>query len=228
MPRQRRVFCHSGSDFARRRRYRGRDRDPVHPGDRRRRRGGVRVAALSARGESQTGPQSDPPGDGRQFPDGSDDLERVARNRGCARGRRARGRRRGADPGHPRWRHRTGHGACPGLQEGGAGGHLEGHPGDRPPGRARTLPPPAPRSWAAATCSRPRPARSRRRHAGGGRGAARRARGGGRAGRHQALGGIRTTQQAAQYLYLVDQFLGSGWTSPATLRSVPRRCLTTC
>jgi deoxyribose-phosphate aldolase len=31
-------------------------------------------------------------------------------------------------------------------------------------------------------------------------------------------GGIRTTQQAAQYLYLVDQFLGSGWTSPATLR----------
>jgi deoxyribose-phosphate aldolase len=31
-------------------------------------------------------------------------------------------------------------------------------------------------------------------------------------------GGIRTTQQAAQYLYLADQFLGSGWTSPATLR----------
>jgi deoxyribose-phosphate aldolase len=31
-------------------------------------------------------------------------------------------------------------------------------------------------------------------------------------------GGIRTTQQAAQYLYLVDQFLGSGWTSPETLR----------
>jgi deoxyribose-phosphate aldolase len=31
-------------------------------------------------------------------------------------------------------------------------------------------------------------------------------------------GGIRTTQQAAQYLYLVDHFLGSGWTSPATLR----------
>lgn len=31
-------------------------------------------------------------------------------------------------------------------------------------------------------------------------------------------GGIRTTQQAAQYLWLVDHFLGSGWTSPATVR----------
>jgi deoxyribose-phosphate aldolase len=31
-------------------------------------------------------------------------------------------------------------------------------------------------------------------------------------------GGIRTTQQAAQYLYLVDHFMGSGWTSPDTLR----------
>ena len=31
-------------------------------------------------------------------------------------------------------------------------------------------------------------------------------------------GGIRTTQQAAGYLYLVDHFLGSGWTSPKTLR----------
>jgi deoxyribose-phosphate aldolase len=31
-------------------------------------------------------------------------------------------------------------------------------------------------------------------------------------------GGIRTTQQAAPYLYLVDHFLGSGWTSPETLR----------
>ena len=31
-------------------------------------------------------------------------------------------------------------------------------------------------------------------------------------------GGVRTTQQAAQYLYLVDHFLGSGWTAPATLR----------
>ncbi len=31
-------------------------------------------------------------------------------------------------------------------------------------------------------------------------------------------GGIRTTQQAAPYLYLVDQFLSSGWTSPDTLR----------
>jgi deoxyribose-phosphate aldolase len=31
-------------------------------------------------------------------------------------------------------------------------------------------------------------------------------------------GGIRTTQQAAPYLYLVDQFLRSGWTSPDTLR----------
>ena len=31
-------------------------------------------------------------------------------------------------------------------------------------------------------------------------------------------GGIRTTQQAAQFLYLVDYFLGSGWTSPDTLR----------
>jgi deoxyribose-phosphate aldolase len=31
-------------------------------------------------------------------------------------------------------------------------------------------------------------------------------------------GGIRTTQQAAPYLYLVDHFLGPGWTSPDTLR----------
>jgi deoxyribose-phosphate aldolase len=31
-------------------------------------------------------------------------------------------------------------------------------------------------------------------------------------------GGIRTTRQAAQYLYLVDQFMGSGWTAPSTLR----------
>jgi len=31
-------------------------------------------------------------------------------------------------------------------------------------------------------------------------------------------GGIRTTQQAARYLYLVDHFLGSGWTSPDMLR----------
>jgi deoxyribose-phosphate aldolase len=31
-------------------------------------------------------------------------------------------------------------------------------------------------------------------------------------------GGIRTTQQAAQYLYLVDHFMGSGWTRPETLR----------
>jgi deoxyribose-phosphate aldolase len=31
-------------------------------------------------------------------------------------------------------------------------------------------------------------------------------------------GGIRTTRQAAQYLYLVDHFLGSGWTGPETLR----------
>ena len=31
-------------------------------------------------------------------------------------------------------------------------------------------------------------------------------------------GGIRTAQQAAQYLYLTDHFLGSGWTSPETLR----------
>ena len=31
-------------------------------------------------------------------------------------------------------------------------------------------------------------------------------------------GGIRTTQQAVPYLYLVDHFLGSGWTSPETLR----------
>jgi deoxyribose-phosphate aldolase len=31
-------------------------------------------------------------------------------------------------------------------------------------------------------------------------------------------GGIRTTQQAAGYLYLVDHFLGSGWTAPQTLR----------
>jgi len=31
-------------------------------------------------------------------------------------------------------------------------------------------------------------------------------------------GGLRTTQQAAQYLYLVDHFMGRGWTAPATLR----------
>jgi deoxyribose-phosphate aldolase len=31
-------------------------------------------------------------------------------------------------------------------------------------------------------------------------------------------GGIRTTRQAAGYLYLVDHFLGSGWTAPETLR----------
>jgi deoxyribose-phosphate aldolase len=31
-------------------------------------------------------------------------------------------------------------------------------------------------------------------------------------------GGIRTTQQAAPYLHLVDHFLGSGWTAPETLR----------
>jgi deoxyribose-phosphate aldolase len=31
-------------------------------------------------------------------------------------------------------------------------------------------------------------------------------------------GGIRTTQQAAQYLHLVDHFMGRGWTAPATLR----------
>jgi deoxyribose-phosphate aldolase len=31
-------------------------------------------------------------------------------------------------------------------------------------------------------------------------------------------GGIHTTQQAAQYLYLVDHFMGRGWTAPATLR----------
>lgn len=31
-------------------------------------------------------------------------------------------------------------------------------------------------------------------------------------------GGIRTTRQAAQYLYLTDHFLGSGWTAPETLR----------
>lgn len=31
-------------------------------------------------------------------------------------------------------------------------------------------------------------------------------------------GGIRTTRQAAGYLYLVDHFMGSGWTSPSTVR----------
>jgi deoxyribose-phosphate aldolase len=31
-------------------------------------------------------------------------------------------------------------------------------------------------------------------------------------------GGIRTTQNAAAYLHLVDHFLGAGWTSPETLR----------
>jgi deoxyribose-phosphate aldolase len=31
-------------------------------------------------------------------------------------------------------------------------------------------------------------------------------------------GGIRTTQEAAQYLYLVDHFMGSGWVQPRTLR----------
>jgi deoxyribose-phosphate aldolase len=34
----------------------------------------------------------------------------------------------------------------------------------------------------------------------------------------KVAGGIRTTQQAAQYLYLVDHFMGSGWTRPETLR----------
>jgi deoxyribose-phosphate aldolase len=31
-------------------------------------------------------------------------------------------------------------------------------------------------------------------------------------------GGIRTTRDAASYLYLVDHFLGSGWTALETLR----------
>lgn len=31
-------------------------------------------------------------------------------------------------------------------------------------------------------------------------------------------GGVRTTQQAAQYVHLVDQVMGSGWTAPATVR----------
>jgi deoxyribose-phosphate aldolase len=31
-------------------------------------------------------------------------------------------------------------------------------------------------------------------------------------------GGVRTTQQAAQYLYLVDHFMSRGWTAPETLR----------
>jgi deoxyribose-phosphate aldolase len=31
-------------------------------------------------------------------------------------------------------------------------------------------------------------------------------------------GGIRTTQQAAGYVHLVDHFMGSGWTSPSTVR----------
>ena len=31
-------------------------------------------------------------------------------------------------------------------------------------------------------------------------------------------GGIRTARQAAGYLYLVDHFMGSGWTSPSTVR----------
>ncbi|MGH6913423.1 MAG: deoxyribose-phosphate aldolase, partial [Geminicoccales bacterium] len=31
-------------------------------------------------------------------------------------------------------------------------------------------------------------------------------------------GGIRTAQQAAGYLHLVDHFMGSGWTSPSTVR----------
>ena len=34
----------------------------------------------------------------------------------------------------------------------------------------------------------------------------------------KVAGGIRTTQQAAQYLYLVDHFMGSGWTAPDRLR----------
>jgi deoxyribose-phosphate aldolase len=34
----------------------------------------------------------------------------------------------------------------------------------------------------------------------------------------KVAGGIRTTQQAAQYLYLVDHFMGSGWTRPEMLR----------
>jgi deoxyribose-phosphate aldolase len=34
----------------------------------------------------------------------------------------------------------------------------------------------------------------------------------------KVAGGIRTTQQAAQYLYLVDHFMSRGWTAPTTLR----------
>jgi deoxyribose-phosphate aldolase len=34
----------------------------------------------------------------------------------------------------------------------------------------------------------------------------------------KVAGGIRTTQQAAQYLYLADHFMGSGWIRPETLR----------
>jgi deoxyribose-phosphate aldolase len=34
----------------------------------------------------------------------------------------------------------------------------------------------------------------------------------------KVAGGIRTTQEAAQYLYLVDHFMGRGWTAPETLR----------
>jgi deoxyribose-phosphate aldolase len=34
----------------------------------------------------------------------------------------------------------------------------------------------------------------------------------------KVAGGIRTTQQAAQYLYLADHLMGRGWSAPETLR----------
>jgi deoxyribose-phosphate aldolase len=34
----------------------------------------------------------------------------------------------------------------------------------------------------------------------------------------KVAGGIRTTRQAAQFLYLVEHFMGRGWVAPATLR----------
>ena len=34
----------------------------------------------------------------------------------------------------------------------------------------------------------------------------------------KVAGGIRTAQQAAQYLHLADQIMGQGWTAPETLR----------
>ena len=95
------------------------------------------------------------------FPEGSDDLARAARETADALAAGAEE----VDVVAPiqailDGRHRAGHGTGSGLQESGARGHLEGHSRDRAPRRARPQSPRprAPRSWAGATCSRLRPA----------------------------------------------------------------------